>query len=67
MATDTFRQTDREPGVMTTEEVAARLRVSERSVQRQIAAGRLRACRIGRSIRITEKQLEEFLEGRAAS
>lgn len=39
-------------GAMTVNEAARRLGVSPRTVQRQVAAGRLPAIRLGRSVRI---------------
>lgn len=45
----------------TTEEVAARLRVSEMTVIRRIAAGKLRARREGRMWRVSERDLETYL------
>jgi len=47
--------------LLTIKEVAKILRVSERSVNRYIEAGRLRASRIGKW-RIGEKDLKKFLE-----
>lgn len=47
--------------LLTIKEVAKILRVSERSVNRYIEAGRLRASRIGQW-RIKEKDLEKFLK-----
>ena len=46
--------------LLTIKEVAKYLRVSERSVNRYIKAGRLRASRIGQW-RISQKDLENFL------
>ncbi len=48
--------------LLTAQEVAKRLRVSERSVMRYIHAGKLRATKIG-YWRINEKDLKDFLEG----
>jgi len=48
--------------LLTAQEVAKRLRVSERSVMRYIHAGKLRATKIG-YWRISEKDLKDFLEG----
>ncbi len=45
-------------------EVAARLAMSERWVQQQIAAGRLRALSLGRSRRVTEGELRAFVAAR---
>jgi len=47
--------------LLTIKEVAKILRVSERSVNRYIEAGRLRASKIGQW-RIKQSDLEEFLE-----
>lgn len=41
-------------------EVAARLKVSERSVRRWIAEGRLHSHRFGRAVRISEEDLRKF-------
>lgn len=46
--------------LLTIKEVAKYLRVSERSVNRYIEAGRLRASKIGQW-RISQKDLEDFL------
>ncbi|MCF8471361.1 MAG: helix-turn-helix domain-containing protein [Sphingomonadaceae bacterium] len=43
--------------LMTVEEVAAYLRVSTKTVRRQIAAGHIQAIRIGRSIRVSPEEL----------
>jgi excisionase family DNA binding protein len=43
--------------LMTVEEVAAHLRVSTKTVRRQIAAGHIQAIRIGRSIRVSPEEL----------
>jgi len=47
--------------LLTIKEVAKILRVSERSVNRYIEAGRLRASKIGQW-RIKQSDLDEFLE-----
>jgi len=47
--------------LLTIKEVAKILRVSERSVNRYIESGRLRASRIGQW-RIRQKDLEKFLK-----
>lgn len=44
----------------TAREVAARMQVSERSVRRWIAEGRLRAHHFGRSVRVAWKDVQEF-------
>lgn len=46
------------PEFLTVPEAASLLRVSEKTIRRQIACGRLLACRIGRSVRIPAKSLE---------
>ena len=46
--------------LLTIKEVAKYLRVSERSVNRYIEAGRLKASKIGQW-RISQKDLEDFL------
>ena len=46
--------------LLTIKEVAEYLRVSERSINRYIEAGRLKASKIGQW-RISQKDLEEFL------
>lgn len=43
--------------LMTVEEVAVYLRVSTKTVRRQIAAGHIQAIRIGRSIRVSPEEL----------
>lgn len=43
--------------LLTVEEVAAYLRVSTKTVRRQIAAGHIQAIRIGRSIRVSPEEL----------
>lgn len=47
--------------LLTIKEVAKYLRVSERSVNRYIEAGRLKASKIGQW-RISQKDLEDFLK-----
>lgn len=44
------------------EEVAAALRVSKMTVYRLIHGGELRAIRVGRSFRITERALDDYLK-----
>ena len=51
------------PEVMTVERVADFLGVCERTVRREIAAGRLSRIRVGRSVRITREQLEQYVNG----
>lgn len=47
--------------VLTLDQVAERLQVSRRQVNRLVREGRLRPVRIGRSPRITERELEAFV------
>lgn len=49
--------------VMTPGDVAARLGVSEKTVQRLIASGRLETIRVGRRHRVTERQFAEYVSG----
>jgi excisionase family DNA binding protein len=46
--------------LMTIQEAARELRVSAITVRRHVAAGRLPAVRVGRSIRIDRRQIERF-------
>ena len=48
--------------VLTTEEVAEILKTSQRSVQRLIREGKLKAHRVGRGYRVRDKDLIEFFE-----
>jgi len=48
---------------LTLKEVAARLQVCRRTLEREINAGRLRAVKIGRSVRILECDLQTYLDG----
>lgn len=45
---------------LTVAQVAERLNVSEKTIRRLVAAGRLAETRVGRSIRISEEELERF-------
>lgn len=47
--------------LLTFDEVARRLRVSRRTVERLDKAGRLRALRIGRRRVVTERELEAYI------
>jgi excisionase family DNA binding protein len=47
--------------LLTLDEVAERLRVSRRTVEREMAAGRIRAVRIGRRRLVTVKELEAYV------
>ena len=48
----------------TVEEVAKRLKVSNMTVYRWIKAGSLSAYKLGGEFRITERDINQFLEGR---
>ena len=50
-----------EARMLTMDEVAERLRLSRRQVERLITSGELAARRIGRSVRITEGNLTAFV------
>ena len=55
--------------LLTLSDVAARLRVSRRTVERLVARGNLRVVRIGSAVRVTERELAAYLahlEGRRA-
>ena len=53
--------------LLTGVETAARLNVSAKTVRRLIWAGRLRAVRIGRGVRVAREALEELLGGSGES
>ena len=46
---------------LTVAEVAARMRVSKMTVYRLVHGGELEAIRVGRSFRVPEKAVEEYL------
>jgi putative molybdopterin biosynthesis protein len=48
--------------VYTTDEVAAQLKVTRRTVQSWVVSGKLKAMRIGREFRIEAAELEAFKE-----
>ena len=48
---------------LTTQQLAERWHVSEKSVRRMILAGRFKVQRFGRSVRISSKVIEEFEVG----
>jgi excisionase family DNA binding protein len=48
---------------LTVSEVAGSLRVSNMTVHRLIAAGELPAVRVGRSVRLREQDVDEYLSG----
>lgn len=46
---------------LTVAEVAGRMRVSKMTVYRLVHSGQLEAVRVGRSFRVTEEAVEEYL------
>lgn len=56
-----------EPELLTAKEVGARLQVSKMTVYRLAHAGRLRHCRLGRSIRIFPDSVDELIERSAVT
>lgn len=52
------------PSVVTVGEAARIARVCPRTIRAEIAAGRLRAVRFGRALRILKAELIRYLEGR---
>jgi len=51
------------PDVMTPAEAASYLRVSEEDVLAAIAAGEIKARKLGSAFRISKQALEEFMKG----
>jgi excisionase family DNA binding protein len=47
--------------LLTLTEVAEKLRVSRRTVERLIAAGRIRPTRVGRRVLVTDRELEAYI------
>jgi excisionase family DNA binding protein len=52
----------RSPILMKLDAAAAELQCTRRSLERQIAAGRITAIHIGRSVRIEHRELEAFVD-----
>lgn len=50
------------PAFLTEEETAKHLKVSRRLVQRLIKKGKLRVVRFGRTVRIHEADLQDFVD-----
>ena len=48
--------------MLTVQEIAQRLRVEHKTVRSLIKSGKLKAVRLGRSLRIREADYEQFLE-----
>ncbi len=53
----------REVRFLTVAEVAAVMRVSKMTVYRMVHAGELPAVRVGRSFRVPEKAVQDYLKG----
>lgn len=47
--------------LFTVDEVAEKLRVSRRTVERLVAAGRIRVVRVGRRTLVTDRELEAYI------
>lgn len=54
------------PKLMTQPEVAERLRISLRTVEREVAEGRLRSVKLGSRRLVDPRDLEAYLEARKA-
>lgn len=54
------------PEVLTVSEVTDFLRVAKRTVYQEIETGRLGCFRVGRAIRVTREQLENYVRGNDA-
>ena len=54
-------QSDARPRLLTVAEVADLMRVSTMTVYRLIKAGDLRAVRVGKSYRLTEEDVDQYL------
>ena len=52
----------RAPQLLTVSDVAERLRISVKTVRRQVDQGELRIHRIGRQLRVSEQDLEAFIK-----
>lgn len=50
-----------EPEILTLDEVAGVLRVSRKTVNRLVAAGRIRPIRVGRLPRVTRQELAAYI------
>ena len=50
--------------LLTVEDTARRLSVSNKSIRRWIDAGKLPAIRLGRAVRIKEEAVADFIDGR---
>ncbi len=52
--------------LLTTEEVAKILRIHPTTIRNYIRAGKLKASKVGKAFRITEKDIEQFLAERSS-
>lgn len=57
-----FEKDDSQPQYLSTEEIANRLRISERTVIRWVKTGELCAFRLGHITRVTLEDYKKFLE-----
>lgn len=48
--------------LLTIREVSQILNISERTVSREVARAKLRATRVGRQVRVTQEDLDEYIE-----
>ena len=53
--------------LLTLDDVAERLRVSRRTVDRLVGSGRLRALYVGRARRVTAREFEAFVQASGVS
>lgn len=51
--------------VLSLEQVAKMLQVSERTVMREIKAGKIRAFKVGRALRFTPDAVQEYINSQA--
>ncbi|HYO17938.1 MAG TPA: helix-turn-helix domain-containing protein [Dermatophilaceae bacterium] len=61
MQTVSFLPPPPPPLLFTLTEVAAHLRCTRRTVERQIAGGQLRVVKIGRAVRVERTELDRYL------
>jgi len=62
MAANTSGENISEVKFLTIAEVAAMMRVSKMTVYRIVHSGELPAVRVGRSFRVTEKDVDEYIQ-----
>lgn len=58
---DTSGAQSSQPLLLTLPEVAAQLRCTRRSIERQVARRQLHVVRIGRAVRVERRELDRFL------